>query len=70
MNIHARRTITMILLFIGLQMNQVTLEAQDLSGIAETVHLETKYVFPFQELHVHSSSIVELLCRELLYCRT
>ena len=68
MNTHARRTITMILLFVGLIMNTVSLEAQSPSGNTEKVQLDTKYIFPFQDLHVHSSSIVELPGGDLLCC--
>jgi len=68
MNTHARRTITMILFFVGLIMNTVSLQAQSPSGNTEKVQLDTKYIFPFQDLHVHSSSIVELPGGDLLCC--
>lgn len=68
MNTNARRTITIIFLFIGLIMIQVSLEAQDPSGNAESARFEGKFVFPFQDLHVHSSSIVELPGGDLLCC--
>jgi predicted neuraminidase len=58
----------MILLFTGLIMNQESLEAQDLTGNTETEQFDTRFVFPFQDLHVHSSSIVELPGGDLLCC--
>jgi predicted neuraminidase len=45
-----------------------TIEAQTVSIDLSRLQQRSEYIFPFQELHVHSSSIVELPNGDLLAC--
>ena len=68
MNLPVRKTILLVILIMGLGLCQVSLKAQDPAGNSETARFESEYVFPIQNLHVHSSSIVELPDGDLLCC--
>ena len=57
MNPHTQKTIPLIILIIGSGLCQVSLKAQAF-----------EYIFPYQDLHVHSSSIIELPNEDLLCC--
>ncbi|MCK5820541.1 MAG: exo-alpha-sialidase [Bacteroidales bacterium] len=53
-----QKTVFILILILGFGMSQATLKAQ----------FESKYIFPLQDLHVHSSSIIELPKGDLLCC--
>ena len=63
-----RKIMPIVILVVLLALSQVLAKAQGPSGNSGTTRFESGFVFPFQDLHVHSSSIVELPGGDLLCC--
>ncbi len=68
MNLKTSQIISIVILISGSVLCRISLKAQDSSGYFHTDLYSFEYVFPFQDLHVHSSSIVELPDGDLLCC--
>ena len=57
-----------LILILGFGLCQNTLEAKISSDNSQSVRFTSQYIFPLQDLHVHSSSIIELPKGDLLCC--
>lgn len=68
MKSHTSKTIAIAILIIGLGLGRISLEAQRSFGSSNKPQFMSENIFPFQDKHVHSSSIVELPNNDLLCC--
>ena len=68
MKSHTSKTIAIVILIIGLGLGRISLKAQGSSGNSIKPQFISENIFPFQDKHVHSSSIVELPNNDLLCC--
>jgi len=63
-----KRSIFSVCITVAICIASNTAVAQSVSTKINGIQLSSEYIFPFQDLHVHSSSIVELPNGDLLAC--
>lgn len=67
-NFTPQKAVFILILILGIGLCQATLKAQLSSTNSKPIRFDSEYIFPLQDLHVHSSSIIELPKGDLLCC--
>ncbi|MEA1878590.1 MAG: exo-alpha-sialidase [Bacteroidota bacterium] len=64
----SHKSVFIVILMLGCILSKATSVAQSSSDHAQTIIIDSEYIFPLQDLHVHSSSLIELPNGDLLCC--